>query len=418
MPGTNGDTASQRPAGRIRPLQEFLSTATAGASMLLIAAVIALAWANSPWGESYERFWQTELALRLGGYKLGEDLRYWVNDGLMSLFFLVVGLEIKREFLTGELRDRRAAALPVIAALGGMLAPALIYAVVNAGRAGAPGWGIPTATDIAFALAVLTLASRHAPANLKPFLLTTAIVDDIGSIVLISVFFSGGIGWGWLGAVALLSLAMVGVQRVQVRPGAVFMVLGPALWLAMSQSGVHPAIAGVLVGLLIPVADLRLPLAAGPDSGRTSDASPLHRVEHRLLPWVSFAILPLFALANAGVSSRGAQLSSLMTSPVAIGIVLGRVVGKTIGITLAGWLAVRLGVARLPSGVYWRHIVGAAAIAGIGFAVSLVVVSAVFTDPLLVAEAKLGILMSAVLAGLSGYAILRFGADRRPTQGE
>jgi NhaA family Na+:H+ antiporter len=426
---------SDRPVPRLilRPLQEFLETSTASGVLLLIAAVVALAWVNSPWGSSYESFWTTPAEIRIGSWSVGEDLRHWVNDGLMSLFFLVVGLEIKREFLTGELRDPRAAALPVICALGGMVVPAAIYLAFNAGGPGARGWGIPMATDIAFALGVLLLAARHGPAGLKPFVLTLAIVDDIGAILVIAAVYARGVDVGWLLVVGVLCLVMLACHRIGVRATWVFVGLGSLVWLATEGSGVHPAIVGVLLGLLAPATPFQRPHVVSLEARRTAEltqddpgppdadaahwlrladlsresVSPLGRTEHALLPWSSFVIVPLFALANAGVRLSGDQLISAATSRITIGVFLGLVVGKLIGIAGAAWLGVSTGIARLPASVRFPSLAGAAAVAGIGFTVSLLMAELAFDDPRLIDDAKIGILAASVVAGVLGWALLR-----------
>jgi NhaA family Na+:H+ antiporter len=426
---------SDRPLPRrvVRPLQEFLSTSTASGAMLLAAAVLALLWANSPWGDSYETFWGTSVEVRLGRWAIREDLRHWVNDGLMSLFFLVVGLEIKREFLVGEMRGIRAAALPVVGAIGGMVVPALLYLAFNAGGSGASGWGIPMATDIAFALGVLVLAARHAPRGLKPFVLTLAIVDDIGAIIVIAVFYAGGVSLGFLLGAAALCLAMVGLRRIGVRSAYVFVGLGALVWLATNSSGVHPTIAGVVLGLLAPADAQQRPDAVSAEARRTADltvdepvppdadarhwlwlatlsreaVSPLARTEHALLPWTSFGIVPLFALANAGVRLSSEGIADAVTSPVTLGVAIGLVVGKLAGISAAAGLALRTGVGRLPAGVHFSHLAGAAAVAGIGFTVSLFIAALAFDDRALVDQAKVGILIASVLAGTAGWLLLR-----------
>ena len=384
-------------AGSGRPVQEFLSRPTGGATLLLLAAVAASVWVNSPWSDAYDRLWQARFGFHLGGWGIELDLRHWVNDGLMTLFFLVVGLEIKRELLTGALRDRRTAGLPAIAAAGGMVVPALIYLALNAGGAGSRGWGIPMATDIAFALGVLTLAARHAPAGIRPFLLALAIVDDIGAVVVIALCYSGGVAWGWLGAAAAVALVILVLHRTGVRSAAITVALSLALWLATFGSGVHPAIAGVVLGLLTPA--LALP--------GTGAVSPLARLEHLLLPWTSLVILPLFALANAGVRLSSSALQDAVTGRVALGVILGLVLGKTVGISAATWAAVRLGVGRVPAGVGWSHIVGTAAVAGIGFTVSLFLTELAFDDAGLATQAKVGILSGSILAGTAGFLLLR-----------
>ena len=421
------------PRRLVRPLQEFLSTATASATLLLVAATAALLWANSPWGDGYRRLWATDLGAVLGSWSISMDLRHWLNDGLMALFFLVVGLEIKRELLTGELRDRREAALPAIAALGGMVVPAALYLATTAGGEGSHGWGIPMATDIAFALGVLTLAARHAPASVKPFLLTLAIVDDIGAILVIAVVYSRGLSWGWLGAASVVLIAIVALRRIQVRAQPVYVALGVVLWLCTLESGIHPTIAGVVMGLLTPAVPFQRPRAVSAEAVRAADetqddpdppdadapqwlrlawlsreaVSPLARVEHVLWPWTSFVILPLFALANAGVELSVAAVRAAASSTVTAGVIVGLVAGKTIGISAASWVAVRLGVGRLPAGMRWPHLVGTAAVAGIGFTVSLFVADLAFEDEHLVAQAKVGILAASLLAGTLGYLILR-----------
>ncbi|MFB3738180.1 MAG: Na+/H+ antiporter NhaA, partial [Candidatus Velamenicoccus archaeovorus] len=402
----------------IRPLQAFLQTEASGGILLLLAAVMALVWANSPWHDSYERLWYTTLAIGFGRWSLSEDLRHWVNDGLMTLFFLVVGLEIKREVLTGELRDPRTAALPAVAALGGMVVPALLYAALNVGGEGASGWGIPMATDIAFALGVLILAARHASPGLKPFLLTLAIVDDIGAIVVIAVVYSGGITWGALAVAVALCGLIVLLQRVHVRAGAAYVALGIGVWLATFESGVHPTIAGVALGLLTPAVPFQRPRAVSDEAHRIADrtvddpvppdadaplwlslagltreaVSPLARLEEALHPWTSWLIVPVFALANAGMRLSGSGLREAATSPVAIGIVLGLVLGKLGGISLASLLAVRTRLARLPEGVTWSQLVGTSLVAGVGFTVSLFISGLAFPGSTLRDVAKVAIL--------------------------
>ncbi len=426
---------SGRPVARrvVRPLQSFLDAEASSAVLLLAAALIAVAWANSPWHEAYERLWGTPLTIRLGDHVLSEDIRHWVNDGLMSLFFLVVGLEIKRELLTGELRDPRAAAVPVVAALGGMVVPALIYVALNAGGAGSSGWGIPMATDIAFALGVLTLAARAAPAGLKPFLLTLAIVDDIGAIIVIAIFYSSGLSAAAMAVALGLILLIVVFQRIGVHATAVYLVLGLGVWLAANDSGIHPTIAGVVLGLLTPARPFQRPSAVSVEAHRVADetmdvpdppdadapqwmglaalsreaVSPLARVEALLHPWTSYVVVPLFAFANAGVMLSSEVLREAVSSPITLGIVLGLLVGKVAGITLASALAVRTGLGRLPADCGWRHVVGMSTVAGIGFTVSLFVTELAFSDALLAGEAKVGIFAASIAAGVLGFAILR-----------
>jgi NhaA family Na+:H+ antiporter len=425
---------SARPVPRLvlQPLQTFLQTEQAGGILLLAAAVAALVWANSPWRTSYDSFWHTQLTIGIGTWSLAEDLQHWVNDALMALFFLVVGLEIKRELLTGELREPRVAALPAIAALGGMVVPALLYLAINSSGEPARGWGIPMATDIAFALGVLALVGGRLPAALKSFLLALAIVDDIGAILVIAVFYSGSIEvLALLAAVGLLGLILI-LQRLHVRWTVLYVLLGVGVWLAAFQSGIHATIAGVALGLATPAVPFQRPKAVSLEAHRIADdtvddpvppdadapqwlhlagltreaVSPLARTEHLLHPWTSYVIVPLFALANAGVSITSATLREALTSGVTLGVVVGLVVGKTVGVTAFTWAATRTGITRLPDGVRWSHLVGVAALAGIGFTVSLFITSLAFQTPAVQNAAKVGILAASLLAGLLGALLL------------
>ena len=422
----------------VRPIQAFLHEESAGGVLLLGAAVAALAWANSPWGAGYERLWHTRLSIRLGPWGISEDLRHWVNDALMSLFFLVVGLEIKRELVTGELREPRAAALPAIAALGGMVVPALIYLALNPGGEAARGWGIPMATDIAFAVGVLTLAAKVAPPSLKPFLLALAIVDDIGAIVVIALFYSEGVAWGPLLVAAGVCGLIAAAWRSSVRSPPVHVALGALLWIAVYASGVHPTIAGVAMGFLTPAVAFERPRTVSREAHRVADetsdqpsppdvdapqwlelarlareaVSPLARLEAALHPWTSFVVVPVFALANAGVRLSGDALAGALSSRVTLGVLLGLVVGKTVGISLATLGAARLRLASLPTGADRSDVVGTAAVAGIGFTVSLFITELAFTDRGLVDEAKVGILAASVVAGALGFALLSVSRAR------
>ena len=427
----------------VQPLQTFLETETSSAVLLLGATVLALAWANSPWRTGYEDLWSTVVKVDVGEWSISQDLRHWVNDGLMSLFFLVVGLEIKREFIVGELRDPRAAAVPIVAAVGGMVVPALIYLALNAGGEGSNGWGIPMATDIAFAVGVLTIAARNAPANVRPFLLTLAIVDDIGAIVVIALFYSGGVSAESLLVAGMILAAMIALQRFDVRATAVYLVLGLALWIAFWESGIHPTIAGVILGFLTPAEPFQRPSAVSEEAIRTAEAttdqpdppdvdapewlrlawlsreavSPLARVEAALHPWTSYVVVPLFALANAGIELSAEAIRLSATSRVSLGVVLGLVVGKVVGITGAAMLAVRAGLGRLPVGFGGRGIVGVSTVAGIGFTVSLFITDLAFTEQRLSDEAKIGIVAASALASMLGFAVLR-ASSRRNRSGE
>jgi NhaA family Na+:H+ antiporter len=407
--------------------------------VLLAAVIVALVWANSPWREAYERLWSTPISVRIGARAISEDLRHVVTDGLMALFFLLVGLEIKRELTTGELRRWQVASVPIVAAVGGMIVPALIYVVLNLGTPGIRGWGVPMATDIAFALAVLTLAAARAPADLRPFLLALAIVDDIGAILVIALFYSGGIEWPALAAAALICLAIVGLQRIQVRATSVYLLLGFLLWLAVFESGVHATIAGVVLGLLTPTKPFQRPRHVSDEARRTADettddpaspdidaeswlrlswlskeaVSPLARVEHVLLPWTSFVILPLFALASAGIELSVDALRAAVSSRITLGIVLGLVVGKLAGVWGSASLATRLRIGTLPEGSRRRDLAGVGQVAGIGFTVALFVAELAFGDGTEgLNEAKIGVLAASVLAG--ALASLYFRPPRSP----
>jgi len=416
-----------------RALREFLATETAGGLFLVVAAVVALVWANSPWQESYGRLWETQLGVRLGRWQLELDLRHWVNDGLMAVFFLVVGLEVKRELLLGELRDRRRAALPVVAAIGGMIVPAVLYLALNPSRPEAEGWGIPMATDIAFALGVLALIAPSIPPAVRLFLLTLAIVDDIGAITVIAVFYSTSLDPLWLVAAGGIVAGIVLLRRVGLAPTPLFVALGVCLWLAVYESGVHATIAGVVMGLLAPaepeltreivrsradeLVDVFSPEAARQTSRMAHQSvSQLEWLEHQLHGWSSLGIVPLFALANAGVEVTADSARDALGSSLTLGVVIGLVLGKTVGITVASWLAVRLGWADLPTGVTWRHLIGAATLGGIGFTVSLLIAALAFEDPVLVDRAKIGVLMASVLAVVPAFVLLH--ARGRPDRVE
>jgi Na+:H+ antiporter, NhaA family len=427
----------------VRPFQDFAHKQSSGGILLIIATAVALIWANSPWGESYVALWHTKLTVGVGDFSISKDLTHWINDGLMAVFFLVVGLEIKREVLVGELSSVGKAALPVAAALGGAVVPALIYIAINAGTEGSAGWGIPMATDIAFALGILALLGQRAPTALKVFLTALAIVDDIVAVLVIAFFYTLEISWGALGVGAIFLAALIVANLLGVGRTLVYAVLGVGLWLCFLLSGVHATVAGVLLALTIPASSFINPVAflersryvldrfeqAG-ERGENVLANeerqaalhalnhaayklepPLHELEHALHPWVVFAIMPIFALANAGVELSGGIVGAL-TNPVALGIVLGLVVGKQVGIGLFAWLAVKLGVSELPEGVGWRHIYGAGLLAGIGFTMSLFITDLAFDDDVLTEAAKLGILVASLISGAVGWAILRKASPR------
>ncbi|MBF6619946.1 MAG: Na+/H+ antiporter NhaA [Patulibacter sp.] len=388
-------------AGYQRSLLSFLRTEVGGASLLLAATVIALIWANSPWASSYVDLWSTELRLGIGSFAIEYDLGHWVNDGLMVLFFFVVGLEVRRELVFGDLRNPRVAAVPALAALGGMLVPAALYVAINAGGPGAHGWGIVMATDIAFVLGAMALLGSRVSAGTRLFLLTLAIVDDIGAIAVIAIFYSSSVEVAWLGVAAAILVVTVFLIRFgdARRPHGwgwpFYLVTGLALWIATVQSGVHPTIAGVAMGLIVVVR----PRADGAGGLGTPDApTPSERFQAAVHPWSSFVVIPLFALANAGVALGDGVLSRALTSPVTIGVVVGLVVGKLLGVALFSLGAVRFRIGLLPPGMRRRHAFGAGGLAGIGFTVSLFVADLAFEDALLRDEAKIGVLIASVIA--------------------
>ncbi len=437
MPARTRTTELTRTA---RPVQEFLRTESGSATLLLAATIVALVWANSPLGDAYEDLWATELAISVGGAELREDLRHWVNDGLMVFFFFVVGLEIRRELAMGELTDRARAAVPALAALGGMLVPALLYVAINAGGDGARGWGIVMATDIAFVLGLLALLGPRSSSTLRVFLLTLAIVDDIGAIVVIALFYSGDVDLVALAVAAALVPVVLVVNRVRIWRGPAYFLAGAALWVATYESGVHPTIAGVVLGVLVAVfppsrGDVeraaRLSrsfrqaptpeLARAASLGVADAVSPNERLQTLMHPWTSYVVVPIFALANAGVVIDGDALSAAASSPITIGIVVGLVAGKLLGITLFTAAAVRSGRGRLPEGLTRSQITGGAALAGIGFTVSLFVADLAFDDPQQQAEARIGVLAASLLAALLAAALFRVAgrrgddAPQRPT---
>ena len=419
-PGLRGGGARERHR-LIRPLVDFIHTEAAGGFALLAAAIAALAWANSPWQASYDDLWTTRLAVSLGDWGIDLELREWINEGLMVLFFFVVGLEIKRELAEGELRDPRRALLPVCAALGGMLAPALIYVAFNAGGAGLDGWGIPMATDIAMAVGVLSLLGSRVSPSLKLFVLALAIVDDIGAIVVIAVFYTDEIHVDALLASAGLLLAVAAMRRWGVRSIGAYAVVGVALWLTLHNSGIHATLVGVALGLMTPTQPARQ--ADLVDAAELADVSSYQAaretataaresvslvewLEHGLHPWTSFLVVPLFVLANAGVQLSRDSVGDAFTSSVTGGIVVGLVVGKFVGVAGFTWLAARLRLARLPDDATWSGILGVSALAGIGLTVSIFITDLAFGGTSLDDEAKIAILAASVLAAALGSALI------------
>jgi Na+/H+ antiporter NhaA len=413
-----------------RPVQQFMHTEAGSASLLLAATIVALVWANSPLRDAYEDLWSATMTVSIAGAQISEDLRHWVNDGLMVFFFFVVGLEIRRELSMGELTDRTRALVPALAAVGGMIVPALLYVAINAGGAGAGGWGIVVATDIAFVLGLLALLGPAYPGPLRVFLLTLAIIDDIGAIVVIAIFYSEDIELIALAAAAVLVPLVFLINRVRIWRGPAYFAAGLALWIAMHESGIHPTIAGVILGVATAVfppsrgdveraARLNRSFRQAPTPGLaraatlsvTDAVSPNERLQEAMHPWTSYVIVPLFALANAGVVIDADTLSAAAGSAITLGVIVGLVAGKLIGITAATALAVR-GRGTLPDGVGPAQVTGGAALAGIGFTVSLFVTDLAFTDPELRDQAKVGVLAASLLAAVLATILFRVAARR------
>jgi Na+:H+ antiporter, NhaA family len=382
-------------ARRSSVLREFLESEAAGGLLLMAAAALALFVANSPLAGRYFALLHAPLA--------GLDVLHWINDGLMALFFLFVGLEIKREFLDGQLSSWANRALPGIAAAGGVIVPGLIYAALNAGQAATlRGWAIPTATDIAFALGVLSLLGSRVPTSLKVFLATLAIVDDLVAVLVIAVFYTAELNLAALGGAGVVTLLLVGLNRMKVARLAPYLLLGAALWWLVLLSGIHATVAGVVLALTIPLRRSK---------GTPDDAtSPLHRLEHGLSPWVAFLIVPVFGFANAGVSFGGMS-AAILLEPVTLGVALGLFVGKQVGVFGAAALAIRLRLARLPVAASWAQLYGVALLCGIGFTMSLFIGLLAFPDPALQDEVKVGVLAGSLLSALCGAALL--GVVRR-----
>jgi Na+:H+ antiporter, NhaA family len=376
-----------------RPLERFLKIQAASGVVLLVAAAVALAFANSPWSEAFRQFWQAPVRLGIAGFSFERPLEWFINDGLMVAFFFVVGLEIRREIHDGELAEWRRAALPAAAALGGMLAPAAIYLALVRVPEGRAGWGVPMATDIAFAVGLLALLGKRVPAALRVLLLALAVIDDLGAIVVIALFYSSGVKL--VGLLVALGgfLGILLLQRIGVRIKLAYVAPAFLAWAGVYAAGVHPTIAGVIVGLLTPVHG-----GPKPDDGVAEASSPAQDLIRGLHPWVAFGIMPLFALVNAGVSLRGLSLDAA-SSTTALGVAVALVVGKPLGVLIATWLCVRSGLGALPLGIGGRQLLVLGVVAGVGFTMSLFVAQLAFADARLLAAAKLGILSGSALAG-------------------
>ena len=397
--------APHAPHKSLSPLR-FISVEAASGVVLLLAAAIALAWANCPLARFYEALWHVQLGLGVAPLLPAHDLHFWVNDGLMTIFFLLVGLEIRREMHEGALSDPKVAALPIIAALGGVVVPALLFVLVNSEPSLRRGWAIPTATDIAFAVGVLSLIGRGVPAALRMLLLTLAIIDDIVAILVIAFFYSSGIAVMGLLIVAAGVLLVLALQALRVRAALAYVLPGAVVWFGMLRAGVHPTLAGVLLGLLTP-ASVTFGRRKGAPATAGSGDSPIESLESTLHPYVAFGIMPLFALANAGVSLHGMDLGAAAPLAVGSGIILGLLLGKPLGIVLACLATVRLQLGALPEGVRWRHTVLLGLLGGIGFTMSIFISNLAFEDPRLLAAAKFAVLVASCIAATLGFVLGR-----------
>lgn len=419
------------------PIHKFFQQEAAGGILLMVSAVIAIIWANSPFADSYFHLWHTHVDLDIGALGIHMHLLHWINDGLMAIFFLLVGLEIKREVLSGELASKKKAALPVAAAIGGMVVPALIYVGLNTGTTTLNGWGVPMATDIAFALGIIILLGKRVPVALKVFLVALAIVDDLGAVLVIAFFYTSKVSLTALGVAGLFLVAMITANKLGVRRLTVYCILGAGLWVAFLKSGIHATLAGVLMAMTIPMSRKISPFAfmeTGKNAmysfmGATSREQkelnhkqehaiheiehaskevtpPSIRLEHALHSWVSFLIMPVFAFANAGVSFAGVDIVASLTSKVTLGIILGLFVGKQLGVFAFSWLAIKSGIAEMPARTTWKQIYGVSMLSGIGFTMSLFIASLAFGEGQVLDLAKLGIFIASLLAGIGGWFIL------------
>lgn len=438
MAKTTSIKVENRPIDQIlSPFQEFFQQEASSGILLIIATVVALGWANSPWADSYYALWHTNINFSFGEFGLSKDLLHWINDGLMAVFFFVVGLEIKREVLVGELATPRRAILPIVAAIGGMVIPAGFFLLFNPRGPAQAGWGIPMATDIAFALGVLSLLGKRVPLSLKIFLTAVAIVDDLGAVLVIALFYTSNLVWVSLLIGGIILIILIVMNRLGVRSPLVYAILGISLWLAFLQSGVHATIAGVLLAMTIPVRtrtnadefifhasffldefrkrgkhgesvltnkNQRAAIQAIEIAAEHAQ-SPLQRLEHILHPWVSYFIMPVFALANAGIAIKGDFLSAF-AQPVTLGVMAGLIFGKQIGVFSASYLAVKLGWSDLPSGMTWTRLYGLAWLAGIGFTMSLFIANLAFGESEFLSMSKAGILVASLISATVGAVIL------------
>jgi Na+:H+ antiporter, NhaA family len=428
----------------ILPAQLYIHNEIIGGALLCLAAVVALVWANSLWAESYFSFFQETISIQVWDWSISHTLKHWINDGAMVLFFFVVGLEVKREFVNGELSDPRQAILPGMAALGGMIVPALIYVGFTFHTTGEElrGWGIPMATDIAFALAVLALLGKRIPVEARIFLLTLATIDDIGAILVIAIFYTEQVSWVMIGTAILVFGFMALLRKLGVRNILMFILAGCFFWLAVLKSGIHATIAGVALGLLTPAQpwfnernfdaaatkllnSYREAVTRGDTNGGRAllgqfeeltlgTESLAERLERLIHPWVSFAVLPLFAFANAGITLSGEIMEQAIMSPVTLGVGIGLVIGKVSGVLGCSWMAIRVGLATMPSSLNWTSILGIGLLSGIGFTVSLFISGLAYSEGALDEQAKIGILLASIFSGFGGYMFLRLCSPGKP----
>lgn len=421
----------------IAPVNKFIQLEYTGGIFLFVSVLVAIIWANSSFHDSYHQLWDIRFSIGLDKYVLDKPLHIWINDGLMAIFFFVIGLELKREFMEGELSTLKKASLPMMAAFGGMIVPALIYFFINKGTPASHGWGIPMATDIAFALALLSMAGKHIPGSVKVFLSALAVADDLGAVLVIAFFYTSELNFVPLGIAALFLLILLAGNKVGIRNVAFYLVIGIVVWIGFLLSGVHATIAGVLVAFTIPAVTRigdrdfsenlrRLSYDFEQDEPNNSPLTtleqhhtlvqvktltlaaetPLQKIEHALHPWVAFLIMPLFALANAGIII-GADFFTALINPVSMGVMFGLIIGKFTGILFFTWLMVKTGISKLPDQANWKHIIGVALLAGVGFTMSLFISNLAFELPEYMDQAKYGILMASVIAGVAGIVMLK-----------
>lgn len=430
----------------LKPINEFLHQEASGGIILMICTVIALVWANSSWSDSYHHLWHTHLTMNLGSLlSLDYTIHHWINDGLMAIFFFTVGLEIKRELLVGELSSLQKASLPIAGAIGGMVAPALFYVIFNSGGEGVNGWGIPMATDIAFVVGIMALLGPRIPLTLKIFVLALAIADDIGAVLVIAIFYTAEISITALIIAGIVLVILAVLNKLGTKSLIPYTILGIILWLAFLKSGIHATIAGVLLAFTIPASSryntqkfsdkIKQLISKFDSSGEESEnvlsnqnrqtsvmaieescekvLTPLQRFEHGLHPWVAFLIIPVFALANAGVTLAGLDILAALFSPISLGIIIGLFVGKQFGIFAFSFVAVKMKFASLPEGVNWKNLYGAGILAGIGFTMSLFIAGLAFNDPNLIDLSKIGVLTGSLLSGIVGFVFLKSSTPKK-----